>query len=126
LGVRRQPEASPTPPRKSRYQVRGHPDFHRYLKRLKASNRSENKDLARLIDDAIIVLEERATAGESVPRDLWPKAYAELKLPNLFRFRLDRLHRMLYSIMQITTAPPFIWIIEVMDHTRYDRLFGYD
>ncbi len=79
-----------------------------------------------MIDAAIFVLEERATAGESVPRNLWPKKYAELKLPSLFRFRVNKQHRMLYSIMKIGSSPAFVWIIEVMDHTHYNRLFGYD
>jgi len=68
LGVRRQPEASPPPSGKPRYQIRGHPEFHAYLKQLRASNRAEDKELVRFIDKAIEVLEERATAGESVPQ----------------------------------------------------------
>jgi hypothetical protein len=87
LGVRRQSEASPAAGGKPRYQIRGHPDFDKYLKQLRASNRSEDKELVTLIDHAIAVLEERATAGESVPRDHWPKTYAELRLPSLFRYR---------------------------------------
>jgi len=49
-----------------------------------------------------------------------------LDLPNLYRYRLDRTHRMLYSIVKLGDAPAFVWIIEAMDHARYDRIFGYD
>lgn len=126
MGVRRQPEASPPSHGKPRYQIRGHTDFGRRLKQLRASNRSEDKKLAELVDQAIAVLEERATAGESIPRDRWPQTYADLDLPNLYRYRLDRAHRMLYSIMKLGDAPAFVWIIEAMDHARYDRIFGYD
>ncbi len=72
------------------------------------------------------VLEERATAGESVPRNRWPRTYADLELPNLYRYRLDRIRRMLYSIIKLRNDPAFVWIIEAMDHVRYNRIFGYD
>ncbi|MGA2626614.1 MAG: hypothetical protein ABSF63_06090 [Candidatus Bathyarchaeia archaeon] len=126
MGVRRQPEATPTPSRKPSYQIRGHPDFVKYLKQLRASSRSEDKELVTLIDRAINVLENKTTAGDSVPRDRWPKSYAQLKLPNLYRYRLDRIHRMVYSIIKLGNEPPFVWIIEAMDHTQYNRIFGYD
>lgn len=126
MGVRRQSEASPASGGKPRYQIRGHPDFDRYLKKLRASNRSEDNNLVKLIDQAMAVLEERVTSGESVPRDRWPLAYTDLKLPNLYRYRLDRIHRMLYSIIKLGNDPTFVWIIEAMDHTEYNRIFGYD
>jgi hypothetical protein len=98
----------------------------KYLKQLRASSRSEDKELVTLIDRAINVLENKTTAGDSVPRDRWPKSYAQLKLPNLYRYRLDRIHRMVYSIIKLGNEPPFVWIIEAMDHTQYNRIFGYD
>ena len=126
MGVRRQPQATPTPSGKPRYQIRAHPDFDKYLKQLRASTRFEDEELVTLIDNARNVLEDRATAGDSVPRDLWPRSYAQLKLPNLYRYRLDRIHRMLYAIIKLGNDPPFVWIIEAMDHTQYNRIFGYD
>ena len=126
MGVRRQPEATPAPSGKPHYQIRGHPDFEKYLRRLRTSTHIEDKELVTLIDRAINVLENRATAGDSVPRDRWPKSYAQLKLPNLYRYRLDRIHRMLYAIIKLGTDPPFVWIIQTMDHTQYNRTFGYD
>jgi mRNA-degrading endonuclease RelE of RelBE toxin-antitoxin system len=126
LGVRRQSEAAPASSGKPRYQIRGHPDFDKYLKQLRQSNRSEDKRLVELIDSAMVTLEERPTAGESVPRDRWPRAYADLELPNLYRYRLDRIHRMLYSIVKVGSSPIFVLIIETMDHTKYNQIFGYD
>jgi hypothetical protein len=126
LGVRRQSETNPTSDAKSRYEIRAHPDLAKYLEQLKASTRFEDRELVRLIDDARKVLEDRATAGDSVPRDRWPKSYAQLKLPNLYRYRLDRNHRILYAIIKLGNDPPFVWIIEAMNHTQYNRIFGYD
>ena len=93
---------------------------------MRTSDLSEDKELVALIDHAIETLEERATAGESVPRDRWPESYGGLKLPNLYRYRLDRTHRLTYSIIKLGKNPPFVWIIDAMDHTRYNRIFGYD
>lgn len=68
----------------------------------------------------------RLLLKEAVSRDRWPRTYADLDLPNFYRYRLDRTHRMLYSIVKLGDAPAFVWIIEAMDHARYDRIFGYD
>lgn len=125
MGIRRQPETTPTTSGKPRYQIRGHPEFHEYLKQLRASNRTEDKELVRLIDKAVEVLEERATAGESVPRNQWPRTGKYEGIPNLYRYRLDRINRMTYFIAKV--GDQFVVnIIEAMDHTRYNRIFGYD
>jgi len=47
-------------------------------------------------------------------------------LPNLHRYRLDDVHRMVYSILKTPDLPLFVWVIEAMDYRRYRRLFGYD
>ncbi len=78
-----------------------------------------------MIDDAIAILQQRPAAGEAVQRDRWPDFYRELELPNLFRYRVDRTHRMTYSIVKPRNDPAFVWIIEVMDHKQYNKRFGY-
>jgi hypothetical protein len=30
-----------------------------------------------------------------------------------------------FSVMKTPGLPVFVWIIEAMDHERYDQLFGY-
>lgn len=124
MGVRGQPEASPPPQRKPCFEVKGHPEFHKYLEKLRNSKRSEDLQLARQIDDAIAILEERPTAGEAIPRDRWPKRYRDF--PSLFRYRLSRTHRIIYSIIKPGAEPICVLIIEAMDHVQYSRIFGYD
>jgi hypothetical protein len=84
--------------------------------------------LLKRIEEAISILQEKPKAGEGISRDRWPKEYRSESppLPNLHRYRLDDTHRMLYSITKIPDTPPFVWIIEAMDYTRYKQLFGYD
>jgi len=125
LGVHRQSQASPTSGEKPRVKVAGHPDFVKKLERLRDSDRSEDKHLASLIDDAQELLLENPTAGEKIPTDRWPKQYRDLDLPNLFRFKLDRRHRMTYSIIR-KNSTIYVWILDALDHTEYNRLFGYN
>lgn len=125
MGVHRQPEAPSTSPRKPRFEVKGHPKFYEKLEQLRRSNRREDKQLVKQIDDAIAVLEEKPTAGEAIKRDRWPDEYRDLKIPSLFRYRLSSTRRMIYSIHKIGSSAPFVWIIDEMDHDRYNQLFGY-
>jgi len=32
---------------------------------------------------------------------------------------------MLYSLRQVRDEPVFVWIIDEMDHSSYEQLFGY-
>ena len=106
--------------------ILGLPHFRDQLKRLKDSSRSEDKMLLGLINKAMGVLEQRGTAGERVPRDRWPKQDRKYDgIPNLFRYRLDRINRMTYFITKRDNQGAVV-IIEAMDHTRYNRIFGYD
>ena len=124
MDLRRQPQTHQTPSRKPRFEVKGHPEFKAYLDELRSSSRNEDVQLLKRIEEAISLLEEKPKAGEYIPRDRWPKEYRSL--PNLHRYRLDDTHRMLYSITKIPDTPPFAWIIEAMDCSRYKQLFGYD
>ena len=126
MGVRGQPQASRTAQPKPRIEVRGHPDFVKFRAKLKASQNSQEKYLDKLIDAAIDLLGQRPTAGEQVQRKLWPKVYRALGIPCLFRYKLNDNYRMTYSLIKIKSNPLFAWIIEVMDHTEYNRRFGYD
>ena len=107
--------------------VKGHPDFAQYLNGLRNSTRSQDKYLVKLIDDAIDLLSQGRTLGDSVSRDRWPKKYLKFHepIPCLFRIDLDDNFRMAYSLIKTPTEPLFVWIIEVMTHKVYNQRFGY-
>ena len=126
MGLHRQPEIPPTSQRKPRYKVTGTPEFREYLEQLRESRDHEDRKLAAYIDDAIDVLEERSTAGNKIPKNLWeaiPKYHDE---PCLFRYPLDDGYRLIYSIRKPEHDPIVVWIIEVLSHPEYDRRFHYD
>ena len=95
---------------------------------MRSSKRKEDVDLLKRIEEAMSLLQQNPKAGEGVTRDRWPKEYRREfpELPNFPRYRLDDSHRMLYSIMKTRDLPLFVWIIEAMDYSRYQQLFGYD
>ena len=125
MGIRGQPQASPTSRRKPRIEIKGHPDFAEHLKRLRSSNHGEDKQLVTLIDGAIELLLENPSAGEKIPRDRWPAKYGDLGLPCLFRYELGHRHRITYSLIRKDDIL-YVWILDALDHTEYNRLFGYD
>ena len=107
--------------------VKGHPDFKRYLDGLRNSTSSQDKYLVKLVDDAIDLLSQGRTLGDSVSRDRWPRKYLKFPepIPCLFIFNLDDNYRMTYSLIKNPTEPLFAWIIEVMTHKVYNQRFGY-
>jgi len=71
-------------------------------------------------------LEERPTAGDHMPKQLWRNIVKYREEPCLYRYQLDGGWRMIYSIRKPGDEPVVIWIIEVMSHREYEQCFGYD
>jgi len=126
LGVHGQSKTPQAIGAKSRL-VKGHPDFAQYLNGLRNSTSSQDKYLVKLIDDAIDLLSQGRTLGDSVSRDRWPKKYLKFPepIPCLSRIDLDDNYRITYSLIKTPTEPLFAWIIEVMTHKVYNQRFGY-
>jgi hypothetical protein len=84
-----------------------------------------NSPLKIAIDMAIGVLKEDPAAGNQVEKQLWPEKYIrKYQINNLFRYRLPDGWRLTYTV--VTDEKSTIsTILDVLDHTRYDRLFGY-
>lgn len=89
----------------------------------------EERRIAEHIGKARAVLESNLTAGEIIPRDRWPKLYRgyarDLGLNNLRHYVIDGGRRMIYSIRKVGDGPTFAWILDEMDHKKYEQLFGY-
>ena len=126
MGVRGQSQTRKITQPKSRIEVREHPNFAKYREKVKASQNAQDKYLDKLIDNAIDLIGQRRTVGEQVQRNLWPEEYCAMDIPCLFLYKLDDNYRMTYSLVRTKGIPLFAWIIEVMDHTEYNRRFGYD
>ncbi len=78
---------------------------------------SFNRGIAKLVVDH--------RAGQQVSRKLWPRMYVQkYRITNLWRLRLDMSWRLLYSLSGGDVRVVAL-VLEVLDHTSYDRRFGY-
>ncbi|MDG6249867.1 hypothetical protein [Methanocalculus sp.] len=89
------------------------------------SRKAEDRQLAALLDRAIDRIAENAFCGVQVPKYLIPKEYHRNYGPlnNLWKYNLSRNWRLLYTVA--SDGDTIAVIIEWMDHTEYDRRFGY-
>lgn len=67
--------------------------------------------------------------GEYISRNRWPKKIVKEYHPtNLYRYDLIRKHpgwRLIYTITPEGKVKILIVVLKILDHHRYDRLFGY-
>jgi len=85
----------------------------------------EDTQLFNFIQRAISDLRKNPTCGIKIPKNLWPKEYVtEYGVNNLWKLNLDSYWRMIYTIVG-DQAQLIGIILEVLDHKKYDRKFGY-
>ena len=95
------------------------------LKRRAESGRGEARYLVRIIDKGIAKLKRDREAGKRIPKRLIPRDYlVKYDVTNLWKLNLDRYWRMIYTIVGDEIRLVSI-IIEVLNHKKYDRKFGY-
>ena len=65
--------------------------------------------------------------GDPISKTLIPKQYVKkYEISNLFRVELPNYWRMLYSLIDGETKIEIIaFVINVIDHSTYDKKFGY-
>ncbi|MFH1234010.1 MAG: hypothetical protein V1493_00140 [Candidatus Diapherotrites archaeon] len=85
----------------------------------KGATSSENMTLLRSINEKIERLKENPLVGEVVKKKDIPK---ELDVDNLFKLRLARFWRMLYTITR-NEIEIICFILVIESHDEYDKLF---
>jgi len=110
------------------YSVKLGPEFSKEfvkLQRKAEKGEGEAKYLLKLVNKGIAKIATRITAGKKVPKKLWPKEYVrKYGITNLWKLNLDCYWRMTYTIVG-DQVELFGIVLEVMDHKKYDRKFGY-
>lgn len=100
--------------------VRGAPDFMRFYNSLDKKSKEY-----REIEDVLDMLKEDCSRGDKIPRDRWPKKYVrEHQIQTLFRYRLRSGWRLIYTVYG-TRDEKACTILEVFDHSEYEKRFGY-
>ena len=91
-----------------------------------------NKDIKRYklegqFNIAISNLKKNAECGNKIVQDLWPKEYKKNhEINNLWRYELIKRRpgwRMIYTILPKNKVKILSAILEVLDHTSYNRRF---
>ena len=81
--------------------------------------------LLGLIDKGISQLARDAETGKQVSKRKWPKEYIQkYQISNLWKLNLDKYWRMIYTLRG-RRAQIIGFVIDILDHKRYDKKFGY-
>lgn len=91
---------------------------------LKKRDDKEAQILLRSIHRLIDILKENPQFGDPVRKQLIPRQFQEKGIQNLYRVELSNYWRMLYTL-QGTQVEIFCFVLSIMDHKEYDKLFGY-
>ena len=98
--------------------------IHEYLE-----NNWEQNKTARIIFNGISyktqLIRDNIHFGNGISKKLIPFEYIrKFKLRNLYRVELPLFWRMLYTI-QNKDDIIYIFILDILDHKQYNKLFGY-
>jgi Txe/YoeB family toxin of Txe-Axe toxin-antitoxin module len=94
------------------------------FERLK-SGRHEERELYSQIEDAVKELEKDPAAGIKIPRRVWPRSYVQkYGITTLRKYDLWKGWRLIYTIRGNSIEVVAI-ILEWLDHSAYERRFGY-
>ena len=92
-----------------------------YLELFNTSNKKQNKILYKAINEKIGFIQQDVHYGEPISKKLIP--YPK-NISNLFWVKLPFGWRMLYTLKG-NEVVIIAFVIDVLDHKEYERLFGY-
>ena len=98
-------------------------DTKKAFYKLENGDNSE-KELFRLMNQAIDNIEENAFCGIQLPKRLIPPTYTKKDIKNLWKYDLPRGWRLMYSIVNEELVVVSI-VLEWFDHKEYERRFKY-
>ena len=84
--------------------------------------------LYREFDFARANLKRNPYIGDKIPESRWPSKYKRLSIRNLYRYVLSNRSpgwRLIYTIMPQGNVKILATVVDVLNHHRYDRMFGY-
>ncbi len=81
----------------------------------------DKKQLKKSIEKKINLVRSDPFYGDNIPKRLIPGYY---NVQNLWRAELSSYHRLLYTIRGDDTEI-ICFIVDILDHKRYDKRFGY-
>ena len=91
---------------------------------LKKRDNKESQSLLRSIRRVMEILKENPQFGDPIRKELIPESFKKIRIQNLYRVELSNFWRMLYTI-EGTRVEIFLFILSIVDHPTYNKLFGY-
>tara|TARA_Y100000310_G_scaffold104351_1_gene102701 strand:+ start:13402 stop:13743 length:342 start_codon:yes stop_codon:yes gene_type:complete len=70
------------------------------------------------------ILKDNPQYGDPIPKQLIPKSLQKIGVKNLYRVELSNYWRMLYTL-EGSRIEVFVFVLNIVDHKNYNRLFGY-
>ena len=86
---------------------------------------AQERELFKIIDQALDNIEANAFCGVQIPKRLIPKEYSQkYGVTNLWKYDLPRGWRLIYSVARDEVIVISL-ILEWFDHKEYERKFNY-
>ncbi len=101
-------------------------EVYTHLNEEAASSKTE-RSILNAINKKVELIKANPHYGDPMAKSLIPAEYKKkYKVTNLFRVELPSFWRMLYTLTNNETEIEIIaFILDLVDHERYDKLFGY-
>jgi len=91
---------------------------------LKKRTDKEAVSILNSIERIKIILKDNPQYGNPLKKELIPENLKRLGIQNLYRTELSNYWRMLYTI-EGNTVEIFLFVLNIMDHNEYNKMFGY-
>jgi hypothetical protein len=91
---------------------------------LKKRNDKEAQSILNSIERIKVVLKENPQYGDPIPKRLIPDEMIKQGIQNLYRVELSNYWRMLYTI-EGNKVEIFLFVLKIVNHKEYNKLFGY-
>ena len=91
---------------------------------LKKRDNKDSKILLKSFNKVKDILKENPQFGDPLAKKLIPIELKKLGIKNLYRVELSNYWRMLYTI-EGNKVEIFLFVLNIVDHKEYNKLFGY-
>ncbi|MBI5392618.1 hypothetical protein HZA96_02000 [Candidatus Woesearchaeota archaeon] len=91
---------------------------------LKKREDKEAQILISSIQRIIGILKDNPQFGDPISKRLIPVSLQQMGIQNLYRCELSNYWRLLYTL-EGTNVEIFTFILSIVDHKEYNKLFGY-
>ena len=105
--------------------IRFSEDAEQVYSELLADTTKSGRMLLRATERVTEVLKDDTHYGQTVAQRLIPKEYRKSGVTNLFRLELPCFWRMLYTIRSDDSGERMVFVLDILNHNEYDKLFGY-